>query len=332
MQQLHLVGLTTDHTGLILSARRGARTGKYTVTADDKLLAALREAQRLRDGGDEAADEGAGAGHDAEASSTPAVPLPPPPPAKAVSSLSPREIQARLRAGGTVSEIAAAAGVDEAWILRFADPIRAEQARVVERAQALTFNKPRLGLSAEPLETSVLLNLAERGVRLPADVFANAWTAFNLHGTKWVVSFSYTSRRRRQSAQWEVDLRSGELTARNRLASDLAYLEPGRRRRRLESLEVPGADDEASGARRASTRGAAAKAPARRAAAAPARKPAKSAPATMKKVPAATRAPATRNVPLSRKAAAVKKAPVANKVVGAKKAPVTNNVSGATLA
>ncbi|HUP70040.1 MAG TPA: septation protein SepH [Acidimicrobiales bacterium] len=327
MQQLHLVGLTTDHTGLILSARRGARTGKYSIAADEKLLAAAQEARRLLEGGEVAEETGAGA-DDAIVAPSPAVALPPPPPAKPVSSLSPREIQGRLRAGGTVGEIAAAAGVDEEWILRFADPIRAEQARVVERAQRLTFNKSRLGPSAEPLETSVLLNLAERGVRLPADVFAMAWTAFNLHGTSWAVVFSYTSRQRRQTAQWEVDLRSGELIARNRLASDLGYLEPGRRSRRLEPLEVPGEEESTAGTRRSASaaKGTASRSTAARTAA---KVTAKGTPP--KRLPAVTRASAGTKMPATTKAAAARKASV-KKVPASARASAAKKASAGTKA
>lgn len=336
VQQLHLVGLTTDHTGLILSARRGAKTGKYSIAADEKLLAAAQEARRLLEGGEVADEADAGDDEGGTQAIPPAVALPPSPPAKPVSSLSPREIQGRLRAGGTVGEIAAAAGVDEEWILRFADPIRAEQARVVERAQGLTFNKSRRGPSAEPLETSVLLNLAERGVRLPADVVSMAWTAFNLHGTSWAVVFSYTSRQRRQTAQWEVDLRSGDLIARNRLASDLGYLEPGRRRRRLEPLEVPGEEDSTAGTRRSASvaKGTASRSTAARTAAKvtakgtpPKRLPAVNRASAGAKVPATTKAAAARKalpvkkVPVPARASAAKKAFAGTKVAASRKSP-----------
>src|SRR5258706_16056256 len=57
VQQLHLVGFTTDLEGLIFSARKGAKSGGYVVALDDTLLATIDEAHRLREGGD---DEGAG--------------------------------------------------------------------------------------------------------------------------------------------------------------------------------------------------------------------------------------------------------------------------------
>ncbi|MDP9389156.1 MAG: septation protein SepH, partial [Actinomycetota bacterium] len=220
MQKLHLVGFTKDHDGLIFSLRKGAKSGSFVVPLDDQLRSSLEEAQRLREGG---MAEGEEAPVEQQAAPSPASTGRKPRPR---SQLSPREIQARLRAGSTIAEVAAQAGVDEEWVQRFAAPILAEQARVVERAQRLTLAKSRLGPSSEPLVTSVQLNLNDRGVHFSDDVFADSWSAYNLHGTRWAVRFAYTSRQRRQVAEWEVDVREGALTARNRLASDLGHVEP----------------------------------------------------------------------------------------------------------
>ena len=51
MQQLHLVGFTTDHDGLIYSARRGAKSGSFVIELDDDLVDTIEELLRLRDGG-----------------------------------------------------------------------------------------------------------------------------------------------------------------------------------------------------------------------------------------------------------------------------------------
>src|SRR5207302_2926206 len=48
VQQLHLVGFTTDIEGLIFSTRRGSRSGGYMVVLDDRLLERIEEALRLR--------------------------------------------------------------------------------------------------------------------------------------------------------------------------------------------------------------------------------------------------------------------------------------------
>ena len=224
MKKLHLVGLTPDNDGLLLSVRKGSKTGGYVVTLDDETLAAIERARRQAEGGelgDDETDEAAA----------------PPARARARSSLTPREIQARLRAGSTIAEVANAAGVGEEWVQRFAAPILAEQEQVVERAQSMTFGKARLGPSIEPLAASVQWNLSDRGVRFSDDVFADCWSAYNLHGARWAVRFSYFTRKRHQVAEWEVDLRDQRITARNRLAADLAHVETGRRPPEPESAE-----------------------------------------------------------------------------------------------
>lgn len=222
MQQLHLVGFTTDLEGLIFSARKGAKSGGYLVLLDEKLRATVEDALRLRNGQAPDDDEG-GSG--------------PPRRPRPESTLSPREIQSRLRSGSTIAEVAREAGVDEEWVSRFAVPIQAEQAQVVGRARRLAFVKPRLGESALPLGTAVRWNLADKGVLLFDDEYEAAWSAYNLQGASWVVRFEYASRQKRQRAEWEVDLREGELFARNRTASELGYVDAARRRRRPPALE-----------------------------------------------------------------------------------------------
>jgi hypothetical protein len=228
VQQLHLVGFTTDLDGLIFSARRGSKSGSFVVSINDGLLATIEDARRLREGEPESTVDG----EDARRRQTGRMPRP-------ESTLSPREIQARLRAGSTITEVAKAAGVDDEWVSRFAVPILAEQHQVVERARQYVYSKARLGSSAQPLGTSVLWNLVDRGLRMTERAFASAWRAWNLQGAVWVVQFTYVSRQRSQSAEWEVDLREGTLHARNRLAADLGYVEPGRRRRSQPLFEPP---------------------------------------------------------------------------------------------
>src|SRR5688500_10347676 len=46
VQKLHLVGITTDHRGLIFSARRGAKSGGFVVSLDGELLALVEAAQQ----------------------------------------------------------------------------------------------------------------------------------------------------------------------------------------------------------------------------------------------------------------------------------------------
>ena len=219
MKKLHLTGFTPGSDGLVLSPRKGAKSGGYVLALDDALVSAIELARRQRDG--DTGPVGRPVTEDSLAGRARGRPR---------SSLSPREIQARLRAGSTTSEVADAAQVDEEWVLRFAAPILAEQAQVVESAQRLTLVKARRGPSTEPLAPSVQWNLADKGVRFSDDVFSDSWSAYNLHGARWAVRFAYTWRKRRHIAEWEVDLRERSLAARNRLATELGHVEEGRRR------------------------------------------------------------------------------------------------------
>ncbi|MDQ6726399.1 MAG: septation protein SepH, partial [Actinomycetota bacterium] len=221
MRKLHLVGLTTDRDGLIFTARKGSKSGGYIVPLDDKVLDAVAEA---RNGHPDAPDvraemRPAGPGVDRDHRD-----------GRGDSSLTPREMQARLRAGRTIDEVAAEAGVENGWVARFAVPILAEQAQVVELVRGLVYAKPRLGDSAQPLNASVIQNLSDKGVFLPDDLAAAGWSAFQLHDSVWMVRFRYRSRGRDQEAQWEVDVPTGRLQARNRHASDLGYVDGGPRR------------------------------------------------------------------------------------------------------
>jgi hypothetical protein len=221
LRKLHLVGLTTDRDGLIFTARQGSKSGGFIVPLDDAVLTAVAQAQAERNGA------GADAGADIAIAEVEAVPRRP----RHQSALTPREMQARLRAGRSIDEVAAEAGVDSDWVARFAVPILAEQAQVVELARGLVYAKPRLGESSEPLGPSVMQNLSDRGVFLPDDIADAGWSAFQLHDSVWMVRFRYRSRGRNQEAQWEVDVPAGRLQARNRHASDLGYVDPVRRRR-----------------------------------------------------------------------------------------------------
>lgn len=221
MQKLHLVGFTADFDGLIFSPRKGAKSGSFVVPIDGRLLKQIAEAERLREGGSPGGSSSAG---DAHRSGVPRLVRP-------ESSLSPREMQDRIRAGWSLDEVAGEAGVDLDWVSRFAAPVLAEVRQVVDQARDLIYDKPRVGLSALPLGASVRRNVADRGVRIvDEDEFDDCWSAYELDDDSWVVRFVYLSRGRSQEAEWRLDLESDELSSRNRLASQLGHVPKGRAR------------------------------------------------------------------------------------------------------
>lgn len=222
MQQLHLVGFTTDHKGLILGTRRGTEEGSYVVTLDRAFVDQVEQLLRLQAG------EGSGGDAAANAAGNGSATILRRP--KTESRLTPRQVQALLRTGSSVSEVAEEAGMSEDWVGRFAPPVLAEQARVVERAIGLSYVKPKIGPSTQSLGESVLWNLAERGIVLSNEAVEDAWSAFQQSDGGWVVRVAYLAERRRQHADWTIDMSKGVVKAVNRLANELGFVEPGRRR------------------------------------------------------------------------------------------------------
>ncbi|MEO7572965.1 MAG: septation protein SepH, partial [Acidimicrobiales bacterium] len=210
MQKLHLVGFTTDQKGLILSARRSARAGGFHLPLDDALAEAVEE---LRARQDEADVEDA---EDAEAVRVPRV----------ESALPVREIQARLRQGRSVAEVARAAGVEPAWVERFAPPVFAEQAQVVAKVQAMALRRPRLGPSSHSIGDAVRRNLAERGATSSPEEFASGWTTRQLADGRWSVRFSFRHRNQDQTLRFDLDETTGSVTSATQLSGQLGYVAP----------------------------------------------------------------------------------------------------------
>lgn len=211
MRRLHVVEYAAELGGFVLATRKGAKSGGYFLAVDDALIEQLEHNR----GGDD------------ERMTAPEVAAPVPRTSSG-SALTPREIQARLRAGYTIEEVATEAGVGTDWIERFAAPVLAEQAAAVDRAGRAVLHTPRKGPSDRPLEASVRRNLAERGVLMGEEEFQNGWAARHLVETDWLVSFRFRNRGRQLSAEWMLNVANGALTTRNRLGTDLGYIEPGR--------------------------------------------------------------------------------------------------------
>ena len=220
MQRLHLVGFTSELDGLIFSANTGARSGGYVVALDDELLNVIRGVLARRDGPRVAPLAPSPQARGEQGRSAPR--------GSGASALAPREIQARLRAGRSIEEVALEAGVDDEWIRRFASPVFAEQAHVVSRAVRVVFDGDGVGPSAEPLLGSVAANLAAQGLVLTPDELASGWSAFQMRDAAWVVQFRTLGAAKELVARWGFDVRSGTLLALNRAAAELGWLDGAR--------------------------------------------------------------------------------------------------------
>ena len=205
MQKLHLVGFTTDQNGLILSARRGARSGSYTLVLDDALAQAVDDMRERK--AEEAEAAGIGRSDRTE------------------SRLPIGEIQARLRRGRSLKDVAKDAGVDQEWVERFAAPVFAEQAQVISRVQGIYYKRARLGPSGLRVGDAVRRNLAERGVVMSPAEFGDAWRTHQRPDGRWIVTFTFHYRGAAKTLKFEVRP-SGDIVATDQLTAQIAYITP----------------------------------------------------------------------------------------------------------
>lgn len=158
MQKLKVVGLDIDGKHVI--CERAESGEKFIVRADDRLRAAAR-------------------GDRSSSGQTPTeVEVP--------SMLRPKEIQARIRSGASVEQVAAAAGVDVERVERFAHPVLLERSRAAELATA---SHPVLadGPSVLTLLETVSTALVARGL----DPDAINWDAWRNEDGRWTVQLSW---------------------------------------------------------------------------------------------------------------------------------------------
>lgn len=160
MRELKVIGLSADGKRVICQDANG--TDKFAIDADDRLRAAARgDLSRL--GQIQIEME---------------------------SSLRPREIQARIRAGATVAQVAAAAGVDVSRIERFAHPVLLERQRAAEMASA-AHPVRNDGPAVSTLADTVAGAMFARG----GDPDAIEWDAWKVEDGRWTVQLQWRAGR-----------------------------------------------------------------------------------------------------------------------------------------
>lgn len=175
---LRLVAVTPERSHLVLE---DSDSKQFRVPVDERLAAALRTPDRSRPGQLEIALE---------------------------SQLTPREIQARVRAGQSVDEVAAVAGISLDRVERYAGPVLAERAHVVEQAQAAPARRATAG-TAPALAELVDARLAEQKVATDSVT----WDAWRGDDDRWTVRLSYLGGGRQRVASWVFDPRGRVLAA-----------------------------------------------------------------------------------------------------------------------
>lgn len=165
MSELRFLGLSPDGSALLLADSRGR---KHTVGVDARLMAAMRL--------------------DGPMTGQREITL--------NSSFSPREIQARLRSGATVSDLADEYGVDIARVDRFAGPPMADRAYASDQARATVVSS---FVGDRNLEAVVNISIQPD---TPDDV---RWDAWLREDGRWQILVSYPLGALDQVATWIFD-------------------------------------------------------------------------------------------------------------------------------
>jgi hypothetical protein len=190
MRELRAVGLDADGKSIICEVDNPAE--RFKLVADDRLRAAL----------------------DGE----PAQPEQPQLDIEVTNMLSPKEIQARIRAGASVEQVAAASGSDINRIRRFANPVLLERFRAAELATAA---HPLLadGPSVLTLLETVTGSLMARG--LQADRLS--WDAWRNEDGRWTVQLTWKAGRSDNRAHFRFSpgAHGGTVSAIDDAASEL---------------------------------------------------------------------------------------------------------------
>lgn len=178
MTELSLIGIGDDGTHLVVESPDGAQ---FTLPITDELRRMVRHAMPTV------------AAREAQERT-------------ATSTLSPREIQQRLRAGLTPAELAELTGEPIAAIEKFAPPVLAERTYVIEQARSTRIGRDS---GAPVLDDLVTDRLAARGV----DPESIVWEAWRAPDEPWRVAVDFKVEDRTVRAMWTYDHSARSLTA-----------------------------------------------------------------------------------------------------------------------
>ena len=141
------------------------------------------------------------------------------------SRLTPSEIQKMLRAGKVPESVAEQAGVSLDWVLRWYQPIAAEQRKVITSVRGGRQEREGFGLSHDLIGDAVRTNLLARDVDTDDD--AVQWSAARPEGRPyWTVTIRFNEGERVRRATWRYDIGTGRVSARDDLAVDLGWTAP----------------------------------------------------------------------------------------------------------
>ena len=135
------------------------------------------------------------------------------------ASLSPRDIQARIRAGESADEVARIAGVPVDRVLRYAGPVLQERAMLAQHARRARLRNSDRGAS---LAEVVDGRLAQHGV----DAEKISWDAYRRDDGTWRIVATWPSGKATAQAMWELDKTRQQVTPHDDMAQYLCTERP----------------------------------------------------------------------------------------------------------
>ncbi|MEV4620888.1 septation protein SepH [Asanoa sp. NPDC049573] len=171
MRPVRFVALSEDGQAMVLADEVGRL---LALPLDDRLNGVLH--------GDAAAGAVSGAGHFGD--------QPP--------SLSPRDIQSRIRSGESADDVARIAGVPVDRVLRYAGPVLQERAMLAQHARRTRLKTSEKGA---PLAEVVDARLAQHGI----DAEKISWDAYRRDDGTWRIVATWPSGKATAQAMWDLD-------------------------------------------------------------------------------------------------------------------------------
>ncbi|MEU1756242.1 septation protein SepH [Micromonospora matsumotoense] len=134
-------------------------------------------------------------------------------------SLSPRDIQARIRSGESAEDVARIAGVPVDRVLRYAGPVLQERAMLAQHARRTRLKGAE---KATPLAEVVNGRLAQHGI----DTEKISWDAFRRDDGTWRIIATWPSGKATAQAVWDLDKLRQNVTPHDDMAQYLCAERP----------------------------------------------------------------------------------------------------------
>jgi Protein of unknown function (DUF3071) len=183
MRRLRFVELAEDGEHLVVAADDDDR---YLVYVDDRLRTALGPA-----------------------------PMPRPAPVVIGAALRPKDIQIRIRAGASPEDVAAESGMSVEKVMRFAYPVLAERAQVVEQARRARVRR------GDPTSPTLAERVDERLEARGVDPEKVRWDSWKREDGTWLVVANWRSAERDRVARWMFELTTKALVPEEDMAQHL---------------------------------------------------------------------------------------------------------------